>query len=239
MLNASVSGVSPSQVEYKQGEETKILATHTVIWTAGTANNPIIQNLAVPEEHRDKHGLLQVTPTLQLLDYSEVFAGGDCSILKDKSLPPTAQVAYQQGKAIADNLSALVQGKEPKPAEVHLRGSLLKLGIKDSAANIFDRFQVSGEIGHLIRQGAYLEMLPTPVHDFKATTTWITDEIFQRHIKPKATEKPSSRNRSLQWVGVTTATVVLVGGVLLGWRVAQPKQFQQFWQSTGLPSLFK
>jgi NADH dehydrogenase len=53
-----------------------------VIWTAGTAVNPLIKDLPIPEEHRDQHGCLQVTPTLRLLDFPEVFAAGDCAFVK-------------------------------------------------------------------------------------------------------------------------------------------------------------
>jgi NADH dehydrogenase len=30
----------------------------------------------------------------------------------------------------------------------------------------------------------YLELLPTPAHDFKAIPEWMTDEIFHRYMKP-------------------------------------------------------
>ena len=62
-----------------------------------------------------------------------------------------------------------------------MRGTLLKLGLEESAANLFNQVEVTGELGHLIRQGTYLELLPTPVHDFKATTKWLKKELFDRH----------------------------------------------------------
>jgi NADH dehydrogenase len=142
----------------------------------------LIEDLPIPKDKRDKHNRPLVTPTLQLLDFPEVFAGGDCAAVKDNSLPPTAQVAYQQGAAIAYNLKAMALGHKLKPAEVSLRGTLLKLGIDNSVANIFDRFELTGELGHLIRQGTYLELLPTPVHDFKVTSDWLKDEIFHQHM---------------------------------------------------------
>jgi hypothetical protein len=37
----------------------------------------------------------------------------------------------------------------------------------------------------LLRQNTYLELLPTPAHDFKAITEWMTEEIFHRYMKPK------------------------------------------------------
>ncbi|MDJ0572885.1 MAG: FAD-dependent oxidoreductase [Pleurocapsa sp. MO_192.B19] len=61
-------------------------------------------------------------------------------------------------------------------------GTLLKLGMGESVAEIYDRFEIKGKAGHLIRQATYLEMLPTPLHNFKATTQWLTEGIFQKFI---------------------------------------------------------
>ena len=125
---------------------------------------------------------MKVTPTLQLPEFPEVFAGGDCTVDTTNPLPATAQVAYQQAATIARNLKAISEGKSPSPASVHLRGTMMKLGLEESVAEIFDRFEVKGKPGHLIRQGVYLEMLPTPVRNFKATTEWLTDEIFHKFV---------------------------------------------------------
>jgi NADH dehydrogenase len=180
LLEAQVSAVHANEVEFKRHNQIEVLPAATIIWTAGTATHPLIQALPIPEEHRDKRGRLQVTPTLQLPDFPEVFAGGDCAVCPQNPLPATAQVAYQQAAGIAHNLKAISDGGSPSPAHVRLRGTLIKLGLEESAAEIFDRFEVKGKLGHLIRKATYVEMLPTPVHNFKATAEWLTDEIFHR-----------------------------------------------------------
>jgi NADH dehydrogenase len=65
-----------------------------------------MKTLSIPEEHRDRHDRPLITPTLQLMDYPEVFAGGDC-VTQQKPESALAQVAYQQAKAIARNLIAV------------------------------------------------------------------------------------------------------------------------------------
>jgi NADH dehydrogenase len=209
IFGAEATAIRPDAVEYKRDEQSETLPASTIIWTTGTNTHPLIKNLAVSDEHRDKHGRLQVTPTMQLPDFPEVFAGGDCAGVQGTSLPPTAQVAYQQGAAIAHNLKALALGHELKPAEVNLRGTLLKLGIDDGVANIFDRFQVAGNTGHLIRQATYLELLPTPIHDFKVTGEWLTDEIFHQHM-----HSGEAIDKAVKVAGV-------VGGVVVGAIVAK------------------
>ena len=214
VIGAEVTAIHPGKIEYKQDQQLRTTEVGTVIWTSGTNTHPLIKSLPIPEQHRDKHGRLNVTPTLQLPDFPEVFAGGDCAVDLQptvehdeyehpqtqtdqstsveehhpglKPLPPTAQVAYQQGAAIAYNLRSLALGYDLKSAHVGLRGTLLKLGINNGAANLFDKIQIKGEAGHLIRQGTYLELLPTPLHNFKVTTEWIQQKIFDLHSSDSA-----------------------------------------------------
>ncbi|ARV57306.1 NADH dehydrogenase [Nostocales cyanobacterium HT-58-2] len=178
LLESEVTAIHANQLEFKHHNQPEVLSSATIVWTVGTTTNPLIKALPVPPENRDKHGRLKITSTLQLPDFPEVFAGGDCAVDVENPLPATAQVAYQQGAMIAHNLKAISEGRSLSPAHVSLRGTLLKLGLAESAAEIFNRFEVKGNLGHLIRVAAYLELLPTPVHDFKVTTEWLTDEVF-------------------------------------------------------------
>lgn len=231
-LGVLVGALESNRVEYKLQDEIKTLEAATIIWTAGNTIHPLIKTLPISEKNRDRAGRIWVTPTLQLPEFPEVFAGGDCAAL-GKPLPATAQVAYQQGSAIAHNLKALAEGDTPKPAKVFLRGTLLKLGLGESAANIFDRFEITGRVGHLIRQGTYLELLPTPVHNFKATTEWLTDQLFYRYSRPSQQWK----SPQVRLFGGTAAAVALFSSSLIVWRVFQPTHFNQTWQPTGLPTL--
>ncbi|MBN3886167.1 MAG: NAD(P)/FAD-dependent oxidoreductase [Nostoc sp.] len=182
LTGAEATTIHANAIEYKRNQQIETLPTYTAIWTAGTSIHPLIKDLPISQEHRDRGDRLLVTPTMQLLDFPEVFAGGDCAALENKSLPPTAQVAYQQGANIARNLHAIAFGEDLKPAKVNIRGTLLKLGLNDAAANLFNVLEVAGESGHLIRQGTYLTLLPTPIHDFKAASEWLDEEIFHHHL---------------------------------------------------------
>ncbi|MEH1835324.1 MAG: NAD(P)/FAD-dependent oxidoreductase [Nostoc sp.] len=207
LTGAEATAIRPNSIEYKRNQQIETLATHTTVWTAGTSTHPLIKDLAIPKEHRDHQGRLLVTPTMQLLDFPEVFAGGDCTVVQDNLQPPTAQVAYQQGANIASNLKALALGEELKPAKINIRGTLLKLGINDAAANLFNVFEVAGEPAHLIRQGTYLTLLPTPIHDFKATTEWVDEEIFHHHLDSQDVGKKVVQAVELVGAGLVGALV--------------------------------
>jgi NADH dehydrogenase FAD-containing subunit len=235
VLGAAVKEISASAVEYEQAQETKVLQAGTVIWTAGTGLNPLIQNLSIAPEMRDRGGRLRVASTMQLPEFPEVFVGGDCAVL-EQPLPATAQVAYQQGAMIAQNLHAIAQGHPPNPVKVALRGTLMKLGLGEGVANLFDRIPIAGHTGHLIRQGTYLELLPVSVHNFKATVGWLTDELFQRH--GRGTHKiPKQSTPLLSRMGDMAIVLVAVSSGLLLWRAVQPTSFNQTLQSTTLPTL--
>ncbi len=185
-LEVSAKGVSPEGLEYqrKGADSTEKISAATVVWTAGIATNPLVKTLALEESEKDKRDRPLVLPTLQLLNYPEVFAAGDCATVDEDPQPPLAQVAYQQGVGIARNLLALSKGESLKPVEVNLRGTLLKLGVREGLADLFDKFQVKGKLGSLIRDATYIEMLPTPIRNFRATTEWLTEEIFERYRLP-------------------------------------------------------
>jgi NADH:ubiquinone reductase (non-electrogenic) len=180
LLGAEVKAVHPGVVEFERNRQLERLAAATVIWTTGNATHPVIESLAIAPENRDKHNRLLVKPTLQLPEFPEVFAAGDCAIDPSSPQPATAQVAYQQGAAIAHNIKALIAGKSLTPATVNLRGTLMKLGLHESAVEIFDRYEVKGHLGQGIRLATYLELMPTPARNFVNRTGWFTEEILKR-----------------------------------------------------------
>jgi demethylphylloquinone reductase len=176
LMNAPVTALHPGEVEYRHNGQYTILEAETIVWTGGTATNPLMKTLSIAEKHRDKHGRPLITPTLQLMDNPEVFAGGDCAALQ-KSEPALAQVAYQQAKTIAHNLIATSKGALPEVSHVTLRGTLMKLGAEEGAAEIYDKYEIKGRVGHMVRTLTYLEMLPTSVHNLKVTAKWLGDEV--------------------------------------------------------------
>jgi NADH dehydrogenase len=215
LLGASVSAVTPQRVEFKRNNQNESLEAATMVWTTGTTTHPLIQSLPIPPSHRKKGGRLLVAPTLRLPHFPEVFAAGDCAadLQNPQILPPNAQVAYQQGEAIAGNLLAISQGKPPTSAEVHLRGSLLKLGLGVARANLFENFVVTGKAAHLMRLGIYLTLLPNLAHNLEATTQWLNNESFNLFSNSACEQKQCSR-----WVGGIGVVVALLG---MGWWFAR------------------
>ena len=113
VLGATVTAVQSDRIEYLQDGQPAVLEAETIVWTAGTALHPLIKALPIPEVRRDPRGRPFVSPTLNLINYPEVFAGGDC-VTQQTPEPALAQVAYQHAKTIAQNLIALSNGEAPE-----------------------------------------------------------------------------------------------------------------------------
>ncbi len=82
------------------------IATNTLIWTAGTAPNPLLSSLPCMKER----GRLMVNATMEVPEWPGVWALGDSALVPDvttgKACPPTAQHALRQGRVLAHNLLA-------------------------------------------------------------------------------------------------------------------------------------
>jgi NADH dehydrogenase FAD-containing subunit len=245
LLDTAVTGISADGLEYTKQDQMHFLPAKAIAWTAGTEPAPLLRDLPIPSAHKDKRGRLQVTPTLQLPDFPEVFVGGDCAYIDTNPQPATAQAAYQQGTAIANNLKALAQGNALSPARITMRGTLMKLGLGEGVANLFDRLEVKGKAGHLIREATYLELLPTPARNLKVTTEWLTDEIFRRHqpqiaVPDDQIEIEDDLGRP-EHKGLLSGIVAIAAGLILTLpltlRAASPQQFHQNFGWSGLPVL--
>jgi NADH dehydrogenase FAD-containing subunit len=231
----TIEEITANGVRYLDQGESQFLNAATVIWTAGTKPNSLLKTLTISPEQRDRSGRLKVLPTLQLADYPEVFVGGDCAYMGDQPQPATAQVAYQQGKAIAQNLVNLCSGQMPKPAQINLRGTLLKLGMAEGAASLFNRVELTGEVGRILRQATYLELLPTPKHNLRQTTEWLTDEVFQRHQVRSINPRHNGKTPFLTGLAATAASLAFA--LPFAWRAIEPHHFHDRMAWTGMPEL--
>lgn len=169
VLGAQVTQVEAERVLGQQGSEPFELASHLTIWAVGTEPMPWLgqQPLA-----RNQQGQCLTLPTLQLMDYPEVFMLGDGAAItpaqkkQSKSAPNTAQAAYQAAATVAHNVSALVQQRRPKPFHyVHL-GDMLTLGYGVAGVWSFG-IALGGQLGGLIRRVVYIHRLPTREHRWR------------------------------------------------------------------------
>ena len=123
----------------------KPIQSHTVIWTAGTANNPFFTNNNFVMESNHKVAIdvfLQAEPDIYVL--------GDNANTPFSGL---AQTAVFDGKFVANNLKRKASGKQMKSYGIRQPITVIPVG-ENWAAVIHGHLRVYGWIGWLLRQAA-------------------------------------------------------------------------------------
>lgn len=179
-LQTRVSGVTPESVEIEDGDK---IETHTAIWAAGTAPQPVIASLPIS----DKRGKIEVNEFMEVKDYHGVWALGDCALIPDphsgKPYPPTAQHAIREGARVAHNVAAAIRGKEDdrRPFVFQTQGMLAPLGHRSAVAEI-KGFKFSGFFAWLMWRAIYLGKLPGWDRKIRVGLDWFLDMFLAKDI---------------------------------------------------------
>ena len=180
-LNTRIKKASADEVNLDNGEN---IPTNTLIWTAGTAPDPIIKTLPC---EKDKKGRIIVNEYLEVPGWPGVMALGDCASIPDpvtgKTYPPTAQHAVREGELVAQNLSAMIQGRNDlkKPFKFSALGTLAPLGHRTAVAEIMG-FKLSGFFAWWLWRTIYLFKLPGWDRKIRVALDWTLDLFLTRDI---------------------------------------------------------
>lgn len=168
-LNTFVTDVGPGWVELGKGER---IETETLIWAAGVKANPMTAQF--PFE-KDRIGRIKVDEYNRVLGQENVYAIGDVAhFIGEDGVPlaQTAQVAVQQGPALARNLIASWEGKLMRPFRFHYRGDLVSIGNLDAVCTPFG-WNVFGLSGWLLFKWVYFSKMPVMQNRFRLLSDWI------------------------------------------------------------------
>ena len=162
-LEATLKQITEEQITFFFNDDVINYPVDLVLWTAGTETIDWVANLNCQQ---NKQGQLLVRPTLQLIDYPEVFAPGDIAEIrqsKTQIVPATAQAAYQQASLLAKNLKLAMQGKSLQHFRYLHLGDMLTLGKKVAIVSSFG-INLTGSLAGFIRRLIYIFRLPTKRH---------------------------------------------------------------------------
>ena len=175
-LNTKVSEVNGHEVVLSDGTE---ITTNTIIWTAGTSPNPLLDTLPCEKER----GKLCANEFMEVKEFPGVWAVGDCASIVDpksgKPYPPTAQHAIRQGKILAHNIKASIRGGARKPFVFETIGQLAALGRRTGVAQILG-YNFSGFIAWWLWRTIYLMKLPRFEKKLRVALDWTLDLIFEK-----------------------------------------------------------
>ena len=179
MLETRVLGSTGYSVRLSSGQE---LLADTLVWAAGTAPSPILGRLDLP---RTKAGKIDVDATMAVSGHPGLWAVGDSAAIPDVVTgglcPPTAQYALMQGKRLAKNIAAVLEGRETEPFKFKSLGLLAGLGRRSAVAEILG-FQFSGFVAWWLFRTIYLMKLPGFERKLRVAIDWTLDLFFPRDI---------------------------------------------------------
>ena len=177
-LNTKVMGMSDDGVELSDGTTIK---TKTVIWTAGTSPNPLLETLPCQKDR----GRLVVSEYMEVPDWPGVWALGDCAVVPDrktgKPYPPTAQHALREGKVLAQNITAAILGGPKKPFVFSTIGQLAATGRRTGVASIMG-INFSGFLAWSLWRTIYLSKLPRFEKKVRVSLDWALDILFSKDL---------------------------------------------------------
>jgi NADH dehydrogenase len=160
----------------------KEIRTETLVWTAGTTPNPLLQDL--PVEH-DKRGAVPVDGNLAVPGDAGLWAAGDCAAVTDaktgEPCPPTAQFALREAYALAHNIHASVRGRPLKPFHFSGLGTLCVVGHHTACAEI-KGWRFSGLLAWMMWRAIYLSKLPGLERKVRVFVDWSIELFFPRDI---------------------------------------------------------
>jgi NADH dehydrogenase len=127
-----VTAIHPDSVSIRSGENEETIATHTILWAAGVQASALGRALAqATAAALDPAGRVVVQPDLTLPGHSEIFVIGDLAHYAHqagKPLAAVAPVAIQQGRYVADLISARLRGTTLGPFRYRDHGSMATIG---------------------------------------------------------------------------------------------------------------
>ena len=182
ILNQLVIGATPNTVSLKDGT---IMPTKTIIWSGGVAPSSLLTGISC--EHDHKSGRIIVDKYLELSNYKEVYALGDCAHIIDPNsgdpYPPTAQHAIREGAVVANNIIASIEGRlgDRKTFDYKTKGMMASIGKRTGIGNLLG-IEVQGILAWLIWRGYYLVHLPTFQKKIRVLADWILDIFFKRDV---------------------------------------------------------
>lgn len=173
--NTKIKAVTSTGVELTDGTR---INTGTLVWTAGTAPHPLLEQLPLPKERQR----LKVNAAMGVEGYPGIWALGDCAMIPNEHggyQPPTAQHASREGKVLAHNIVANTHGKDLIPFRFNTLGLLASIGRRTGVARILG-VNFSGFVAWWLWRTIYLLKLPRFEKKLRVALDWTLDVFFSK-----------------------------------------------------------
>jgi NADH dehydrogenase len=148
------------------------IQTENAIWTAGARASERLDYFDLP--HDDRKGL-KVDPFMRVEGHDNIWGIGDCAANVEEDgtpVPPNAQAATQEGRAVARNVLAAIDGGELEPFDYKPLGQLVEMG-SEFAVNEVLGIKFSGRMAAMFWRMTYLYKLESPQSRARIAADWL------------------------------------------------------------------
>jgi NADH:ubiquinone reductase (H+-translocating) len=194
LTGVGTKSATGSAVELTDGH---IIPTSTIVATIGNSPHPLVSSLDL-----DMHwGRIKTDRFMRVPGHDGLWALGDAALIPlvdDPGEDPllyatqTAQFAVREGRQIAANILAKMEGKELKPFAYTSKGSLASLGMSKAVADVYG-IKLSGTLAWLLWRGFYLSFLPGFAAKFRVGVTWLLNSVMPPNIVQIQSDPPATR----------------------------------------------
>jgi NADH:ubiquinone reductase (H+-translocating) len=194
LTGVGTKSATGSAVELTDG---RIIPTSTIVATIGNSPHPLVSSLDL-----DMHwGRIKTDRFMRVPGHDGLWALGDAALIPLVDNPgedpllyatQTAQFAVREGRQIAANILAKMEGKELKPFAYTSKGSLASLGMSKAVADVYG-IKLSGTLAWLLWRGFYLSFLPGFAAKFRVGVTWLLNSVMPPNIVQIQSDPPATR----------------------------------------------
>ena len=153
------------------------IASENAIWTAGARASEKLDDFPLPADERKG---LRTDAFMRVEGHENVWGIGDCAATVEEDgtpVPPNAQAAVQEGKVVARNILATIDGRGMRPFDYKPVGQLVEIG-SDFAVNQIMNVKFSGLLASLFWRATYLYKLESPQSRARIAADWFLDLFF-------------------------------------------------------------
>jgi NADH:ubiquinone reductase (H+-translocating) len=177
-LGTTVTDATGGTVTLATGEE---IPCRTLVWTAGVRSHPVVTQLGIPVDER---GRARVSETMAVVGMPGVWALGDGAAVPDPArpglaCPPTSQHALRQGRGVARNVVATLQGRAPEPFTFRTLGAFVDLGRNKAVASVLG-LQFAGFPAWFLTRTYHLAQIPGFRRKARVAADWAIGLFFER-----------------------------------------------------------
>ena len=178
-LSTPLTEVDEHQVVVGRGSARQTIPTRTLIWTGGVRPAPVVAECGVDVDHAGR----AVTRATMETSHDGVFSIGDCAAIPDSADPsgrafaPTAQNAVREGRQLAANILARIDGRPMAPFRYRPLGQLASIGRRTGVGTVLG-IHVRGWIAWVMWRGYYWIRLPGLVRKVHVALDWLLIALF-------------------------------------------------------------